>query len=141
MSQLTSVQISKPRDEQAFERACVILWRCILNNPNVQTNARRGQEQDGVDIFGFRNEDPQRPVGIECKLKSEGKQVTEKEVREEVRKAMGFEPPLREYFIVTTAPDHGDLQKLARELTIEAAQLLAVPLRSTSGVGGPSNSG
>jgi cellulose synthase operon protein C len=121
MSQLAATQVSKPRDEQAFERTCVVLWRSILKDPNVQTNASRGQKQDGVDLFGVRNEDTTRSVGIQCKLKGEGKRLTEKEVREEVRKAMNFQPPLREYFIVTTASDEGNLQRVVRELTIEAA--------------------
>ena len=121
MSQLAATQVSRPRDEQAFERACLVLWRCVLNDPNVQTNARRGQAQDGVDLFGFRNQDTARPVGIQCKLKGEGKQLSEKEVRDEAKMALTFEPALREYFIVTTAPDDGNLQRIARELTIEAA--------------------
>jgi Tfp pilus assembly protein PilF len=113
--------VAKPRDEQAFERACLVLWRCILNDPSVQMNARRGQGQDGVDIFGFRDQDPTRPVGIQCKLKGEGKQLTEKEVRDEVKKALNFRPTLKEYFIVTTSSDDGELQRVARELTVETA--------------------
>jgi cellulose synthase operon protein C len=121
MSTLAATQVAKPKDEQAFERACLVLWRCILNDPNVQLNARRGQEQDGVDIFGFRDQDPARPVGIQCKLKGEGKRVSEKEVRDEVEKALEFKPALKEYFIVTTAADDGELQRVARELTVEKA--------------------
>src|SRR6516225_1383523 len=119
MSELAATQVAKPRDEQAFERACLVLWRCILNDPNVQKNARRGQGQDGVDLFGFRSEAPTRPVGIQCKLKSEGTRLTEKEVRDEVKKALNFEPALREYFIVTTSPDDGKLQQIARQLSID----------------------
>jgi cellulose synthase operon protein C len=84
-------------------------------------NGRRGQRQDGVDIFGFRDQDPNRPVGIQCKLKGEGKHLSENEVRDEVKKARNFRPPLKEYFIVTTSPDHGELQRVARELTVETA--------------------
>ena len=43
MSAFASTQISKPTDEQAFERACVTLFRCLLSDPNVQRNAVRGQ--------------------------------------------------------------------------------------------------
>ena len=41
-----------------------------------------------------------------------------KEVREEVAKALTFEPPLAEFIIVTTAPDDGKLQRLAHKLSI-----------------------
>ncbi len=44
-------------------------------------------------------------------------------VREQVRKALTFQPPLREYFIITTAPDDVALQKLARELSVEQRAL------------------
>ena len=119
MSLLSATQIPKPSDEQAFERACVPLWCGLLNDPNVQKNARRGQGQDGVDLYGMRDRDPDQFVGIQCKLKGDGKQLSEKEVRDEVEKAVKFKPPLREYFIVTTAPDDGEMHELARVITAE----------------------
>jgi cellulose synthase operon protein C len=121
MSQVAATQIPKPRDEQAFERASVVLFKGLLNDPNVQTNGRRGQGQKGVDIFGFRNQDAAHPVGVQCKLKGPDAVLTEREVRDEVEEALKFVPLLREYTIVTTAPDDAKLQRIARELTIEAA--------------------
>lgn len=117
MSLLAATQIPKPADEQAFERASIVLWRGLLKDPNVQRNGRRGQRQNGVDLFGIRDDDPERHVGIQCKLKGDGHILTEEEVQEEVKKAQTFKPPLKEYFIITTAPDDVALQELARELT------------------------
>ncbi|WP_108462916.1 tetratricopeptide repeat protein [Devosia naphthalenivorans] len=128
MSALASTQIPKPADEQAFERACVVLWSGLLKDPNVERVGRRGQEQHGVDLFGYRKEDTARTVGIQCKLKGPGKKLTANEVREEVAKALTFKPPLKEYFIVTTAPDDAVMQELARELTAEHSQT-AHPIR------------
>jgi tetratricopeptide (TPR) repeat protein len=119
MSLLAATQIPKPADEQAFERASIVLWRGLLGDPNVQRNGRRGQRQNGVDLFGVRNGDPAHHVGIQCKLKSDGHVLTADEVRDEVRKALTFRPELREYFIITTAPDDVALQELARELAVE----------------------
>lgn len=119
MSALAATQIPKPANEQDFERACVPLWCDLLGDPNVQLNARRGQAQDGVDLFGMRDRDPKRHVGIQCKLKGDGKHLTDTEVRQEVTKALGFEPSLSEFFIVTTAPDDGDMHELARVITRE----------------------
>ncbi|TDM75645.1 hypothetical protein CEE97_10960, partial [Lactobacillus crispatus] len=82
-------------------------------------NGRRGQRQNGVDLFGVRNGDPTHQVGIQCKLKGDGHVLTADEVREEVRKALTFRPELREYFIITTAPDDVALQELVRELSLE----------------------
>jgi cellulose synthase operon protein C len=76
------------------------------------------QTQHGVDIFGFRNEDTTRPAGVQCKLKADGKRLTEKEVRDETKKALEFQPLLPEYFIVTTASDDGNLQRVAREIAL-----------------------
>ena len=117
MSEFGPPQIPKPTDEQAFERCNVILWRCVLKDPTAQTYGRRGQRQHGVDILGCRDGRPEEPVGIQCKLKGEGKSLTEKEVRDEVEKAMGFNPPLSEYIIVTTAPNDTSLQSVALELS------------------------
>lgn len=121
MSILAATQIAKPADEQAFERASVVLWRGILRDQSVQRNGRRGQRQNGVDIFGIRDGDATWNVGIQCKLKTDGHVLAEEEVRQEVRKARTFKPALREYFITTTAPDDVAMQELAREITSEIA--------------------
>ncbi|MFT4955754.1 MAG: tetratricopeptide (TPR) repeat protein [Brevundimonas sp.] len=123
MSHLAATQIPKPADEQAFERGCLPLWRHILGDPNVQKVGRRGQAQAGVDLWGRRNRDPNHLVGVQCKLKGPGGQLTEKEIHEEVYKALGFTPPLKEFFIVTTAPDSAPLQALARQLTLDQQAL------------------
>ena len=119
MSSLAATQIPKPADEQAFERASVVLWRKILKDPNVQRNGRRGQRQDGVDLSGYRDRDPGQLVGVQCKLKGDGHLLTEKEVRSEIKAALGFRPALNEFFVVTTSPDDAHLQRVARELTAD----------------------
>ena len=119
MSLLAATQIPKPADEQAFERASVVLWRGILNDPAVQRNGRRGQRQNGVDLFGIRDGNADWQVGIQCKLKSDGHFLSEDEVRDEVSKAQTFKPPLKEYFIITTAPDDG---RCCRTLIFEDSQ-------------------
>jgi tetratricopeptide (TPR) repeat protein len=119
MSLLAATQIPKPADEQAFERCSIVLWRGLLKDPNVQRNGRRGQRQNGVDLFGLRGGDAAHHVGIQCKLKGDGQVLTDGEVRNEVVKALTFKPRLKEYFIITTAPDDVALQELARELTAE----------------------
>ena len=118
MSGFGATQIPKPRDEQNFEDCNVVLWSCILNDENVKRYGRRGQIQHGVDLYGIRDGKTDHIVGVQCKLKTEGRILSEREVRDEVEKAMGFEPPLTEYIIVTTAPDDAKLQSLALKLSI-----------------------
>lgn len=114
-----SIQIPKPTDEQVLERAPIELFRSVISDPNFGTYGRRGQRQQGVDLYGKRNGDPARYVGVQCKLKADEKELTEKIIREEVRQALSFEPPLVEYFILTTAPDDARLQKFARQLEVQ----------------------
>ena len=115
------IQIPKPLDEYDFERGIKVLFRCILGDPGVDRHGRRGQAQQGVDVHGLilgrRNGNRNRIVGIQCKLKGHGKELTVSEVQEEVEKALQFKPPLSEYYIVTTAPRDTKLGKLALELT------------------------
>lgn len=111
MSLLAATQIPKPADEQALERASVVLWRRLLNDPSVQRNGRRGQRQSGVDLFGIRDGDADWHVGIQCKLNSQGHALSEDEVRGEVTKALTFKPSLKEYYIITTAPDDVAMQE------------------------------
>ena len=113
MATIAATQIPKPANEQDFERYSVTLWRCILQDESVKLYARRGQGQFGVDLYGLRNGDPEQVVGIQCKLKGDGKKLTRKDVRDEVRKALKFRPLLTEYYILTTAPDDGDLESRA----------------------------
>lgn len=117
MSEFAATQIPKPSDEQAFERCCEVLWRCVLGDDSAHRYGRRGQRQDGVDIVGCRNGDPDRIVGIQCKLKGEGRRLEEREIREEAEKALRFKPCLSEYIIVTTAPDDATFHTLALELS------------------------
>ena len=130
MSEHSATQIPKPRDEQTFERCNEVLWRCILSDETVQLHGRRGQEQHGVDLTGLRDDLPERIVGVQCKLKSEGQRpLTEAEVRDEVGNALRFSPLLSEYIIVTTAPDDEKLQKLALELSISASENREKPIK------------
>lgn len=119
MSRFAATQIPKPADEQVFERQCIVLWRGLLGDPTVQRVGRRGQRQNGVDLVGRRGRIHDQLVGIQCKLKGPNSQLTDDEIRAEVKLALTFQPPLREYFIVTTAPDSAPLQALARRLTDE----------------------
>lgn len=117
-----ATQISKPTEDVDFEKKCVFLFREILNDPNVKRVGRRGQSQQGVDVIGHRNRDAKRLVGVQCKVKEEGKELTDTEVRQEVKKALTYSPKLVEYIIVTTAKDDIKLQQLAQQLARQQAK-------------------
>ncbi len=126
MPDFTSANFPPPKDWEAFERATRVLFQCILDDPNTQRNGRTGQAQNGVDVYGRRNKKKGHWVGVQCKGKDLGlgRKLSEKEVRNEVDKARGFKPKLKEFIIVTTAgsADDNKLQQLAREITDENAK-------------------
>jgi tetratricopeptide (TPR) repeat protein len=118
MTDLTSVEIPKPKDWQALERHCRLLFELSLQDPAVQNNGRQGQRQHGVDIFGRRGGGTGPQVGVQCKGKSSnyGSSVTEAELEDEVEKTKKFQPPLNEFILVTTAPEDTKIQQAVRLL-------------------------
>jgi hypothetical protein len=61
-------EIPKPKDWQAFQRGCVILFREELGDPNAQEYGRGGQSQSGIDVLGRRSGRHEWHVGIQCRL-------------------------------------------------------------------------
>jgi tetratricopeptide (TPR) repeat protein len=119
MTDFSSISIPKPLNWQDFERSCRVLFECILDDPNTQLNGRSGQPQNGVDIWGRRGGQGTHWVGVQCKGKEGdyGREVTEKELRAEVKKCSNFMPTLSEFIIATTAPDDAKIQEVARTIT------------------------
>jgi tetratricopeptide (TPR) repeat protein len=120
MSSLSNTRLLKPKDWQDFERKTRALFACVLADPNTQMNGRTGQPQHGVDIWGYRNGDPNRLVGIQCKQSDDP--VTVAELEAELEKAKGFRPPIKQFFLVTTAPRDARIQQRARALTENLSQ-------------------
>lgn len=121
MTDFTSVSIRPPKDWQAFERHSRLLFEYALHDPAAQNNGRPGQRQHGVDIFGRRGGGTGPLVGIQCKGKDNdyGGVVTEAELRREVKNTHKFKPDLKEFILITTAPDDADIQEKARLLEQE----------------------
>lgn len=113
---LASTRLPKPKNWQDFENSTRVLIAGWLKDPNTQQNGRRGQKQNGVDVWGSRS--PGKIVGVQCKEKFENS-VTESELRAEVGKAKSFKPKLSEFILVTTAPRDKDIQEVARTITQE----------------------
>ncbi len=120
---LSSTIIPMPANEKDFEEKCVPLFAGILADRNVKTYGSRGQDQSGIDLIGRRDRDPAQPVGVQCKLKTKGGKLTEKEIRDETARALAVTPALTEYYIVTTASDDPAFDRLALELSQEQRRL------------------
>jgi tetratricopeptide (TPR) repeat protein/type IV secretory pathway TrbF-like protein len=90
-----------------------------LGDAGLKSFGRLGQKQQGLDLTGYRNGDPTRLVGIQCKCISRPKKLRRETVEEETRQAATYLPHLSEYFITTTADDDASLDTLCHQLTLE----------------------
>ena len=115
---ISTSQLPPPSQWSEFEDLTHAVWEAELCHPNTRKNGRKGQEQQGVDVYGLR--EPKHWVGIQCKGKDNysKKNVSAKELNEEVEKAKKFKPQLKEFILATTGPRDAKIQMLARELTV-----------------------
>lgn len=119
----TQSVIRMPADDATFEQNIAILFRGILGDPNAKRVAKSGKNQKGIDVVGRRDRDAQQTVGIQCKLRTTNRKLTESDARKELAKALVFTPALSEFFIVTTADDDVSYDEIATTLTQEQAAL------------------
>lgn len=112
-------QIPPPNSSERFEDLCHQLFKAVWNDPLAQKVGRRGQAQQGVDIFGSPNQNYGINHGVQCKSKDSqnASYPTISEIREEVAKAEGFKPKLQHWIFATTAPVDAGLQQKAREMS------------------------
>lgn len=115
MTKLKKLNIFPLKDDTEFEDICLSLWKRILKDPNTQLNGRRGQRQNGVDLFG-RRQKTQDWIGIQCKVRTNGS-LSEDDILKDVETAKKFNPKLSELVFATTAHRNANLQTFARELT------------------------
>jgi hypothetical protein len=94
------------------------LFKDIWCNSTAQKNGRRGQNQDGVDIYGQVLDGW---VGVQCKQKDGllRKTVTISELEEEVKAAHSFKPELCQFILTTTGRRDAKVQERARTLTVD----------------------
>ncbi|WP_119303024.1 PIN domain-containing protein [Dongia deserti] len=124
MALLSSTQIPKTTDPGAFQAQCKVLFEEILGDPNVKENGTSGQSQDGVDLYGRRrNRSLDHWVGIQCKLAIKATKLPRNTVDKEATQALNFNPPLKEFIIVTSAEDDEFLDERARLFTAAQASL------------------
>ena len=95
--------IPKPKDWQAFQRNCVLLFQAELKDPNAQEYGRGGQNQGGIDVLGKRNGAPDHYVGVQCRHIT--KPLKEAAILKDCRAALQLKANLKEIIFATTAPD------------------------------------
>ena len=120
MTNILSRALPPPSNWQDFERLCFDVFSRIWQTNDAQMHGRVGQPQAGVDIYGTDRKENVR-AGVQCKGKDQGYEnpLTATELRDEVQKALTFDPPLGVFTLATTARNDEAIQKLAREITKE----------------------
>lgn len=108
--------IRPPENWQDFETLCKKLfgevWGCQYT---IKKNGRQGQSQAGVDVYG-KPKGQNDYWGIQCKGKDNylNTQLTKKEIDEEIKNALGFEPKLKAFIFATTAHKDVEIEKYIR---------------------------
>ncbi len=121
MSEAPRKEIPLPKGDDDFEELVLALFREIWRDAGAKLHGRRGQRQHGVDLYGEDRFGGSGLNGVQCK--QHGSAILLKdmdlvaELREEVEKAKGFQPPLRRFILATTARRSVALQHEARSLT------------------------
>ena len=101
----------RPKSEDEWEDMVLDAMRIRWRDPNACRNGRRGQRQNGVDVFGSTTVGP---VGAQAKNKE---QVTEAEALSEIAEAENFLPALKEYFFAIGGPRDATFQEFLRILS------------------------
>ena len=113
MPNLPMMNILPPQSWDEFEELCFQLFKREWADPKIRRNGRKGQGQNGVDIYGICNNVFK---GLQCKGKQiyQQKTLTIKEITDEVKLAINFKPPLKDFIILTTAPRDAKIQEFVR---------------------------
>ncbi|RWY70024.1 PIN domain-containing protein [Rhizobium sp. WSM1325] len=122
MAYTAGTELNRPDSYAVFETLCMELGAKMINATEMEKNGRRGQPQKGVDVWGWRNNNVEHIVGVQCKQKGFGQDLEEKEVRDEWEQALTFVPPIKEFYLLTTANNDAAMEQLARELCLDLLQ-------------------
>ncbi|MCI5076858.1 hypothetical protein [Oricola sp.] len=119
MTQTDAARIQPPTDEKVFQQCTAILFGEIYQDPNAQEWGTKGQKQDGIDVIA-REKTPtgERRIGIQCKQKEFGKKVSEPEFETDFTSALGLDPAIDVFILVSTAKNDASLQAYASKLAL-----------------------
>jgi len=110
MPSFTTAKIPKPKSWSEFEDIVSDIIQIYWKDPFIVRNGRQGQGQQGVDIYGKPFNLDGGYAGVQCKDKN----ISEKEVIKEIKKAEEFKPALKEIVIATTSERDSVLQEKIR---------------------------
>ncbi|SMD13805.1 hypothetical protein [Pseudomonas sp. URIL14HWK12:I5] len=118
------VDIMPPAYWQDFERLTLDFAKHRWQDDFAERNGRQGQEQAGVDVYGY-NYKQKEHTGIQCKKRvwktkpgfdTPSNTLSTDEIDKEIELAKGFAPALERFIISTTAPRDSELQEHVRKI-------------------------
>ncbi|MDD2698731.1 MAG: hypothetical protein PHF17_08030 [Arcobacteraceae bacterium] len=115
-------QLLPPSNWDEFEQLCHGLWSELLSDSETKMHARRGQAQNGIDIYGYDHRSgTSKLIGIQCKGKDTylDRNLTENELRDEVLKATSFQPKISKFILATTGKRDVNVQAFTRTVNTE----------------------
>lgn len=113
MPTFASSNIPTPKSWDEFENIVLSMSKIRWKSSDFFGNGRRGQRQDGVDVFGTSSDGT--AIGVQCKNTVGG--LSESIVNSEVTNAESFDPPLKALYVATTAQRDSTIQKAIRKLS------------------------
>lgn len=115
--------LRKPENWEDFESLCKKLWGEIWDCLEIKKNGRKGQTQNGVDVYGIPKGE-RSYSGIQCKGKDEysNKQLTKNEIDTEIELAKSFKPQLAKFYFATTANKDSKIEEYIRIKDLESRQ-------------------
>lgn len=121
MSDLRFIDIPKIENDILLEELARDILRVDSNFGNINFHGRKGQKQDGIDVYG-RKKDNLKWIGIQCKVRTTNKSFTKDELLIEVNQAKNFNPRISHYFLYTTLNRDNVTQRCEREIQDELAE-------------------
>ncbi|QDT50512.1 Tetratricopeptide repeat protein [Symmachiella dynata] len=109
-----AMRYPQPSNEDAFEEMCLRFYRKLWQNENLALYAKRGENQDGVDIHDPTCVPPHHAV--QCKHHEPHKTLPPAKIKDEVVKAENSSLPIKHYVIATTAKKTKTAQDTVVEL-------------------------
>jgi len=114
MPTLTQVQLPPTKDPDEFEDIVVSAIRAANSTLAPQRHGRRGQRQEGVDIY--YDDELGRVTAVQCKLVGA---FSIKEVKQELAKTDAFRPVVESYILALGMPRDAKLQKQIYQLSVK----------------------
>jgi predicted nucleic-acid-binding Zn-ribbon protein len=103
-----------PKSWDEFEDIVWDIYTRKWEDPRAQRYGRKGQSQNGIDIYGQRNSSNEY-IAIQCKRYTKTK-LTEKRITADITKAALFSSPISEYWVATTQSRDSKIQDFIRDL-------------------------